>query len=109
MNSPLVFLFLGSSGVGKTEIAKQLAIYLNHKPWKKKKPQQKKRNHLSFLLGMDSNSDDSESDDSGKDKNSDPLVTIEKSNAFIRLDMSEYQQSHTVHNITGKHYIVCLS
>jgi ATP-dependent Clp protease ATP-binding subunit ClpB len=27
--SPLVFLFLGSSGVGKTELAKQLAKYLN--------------------------------------------------------------------------------
>lgn len=27
--SPLVFLFLGSSGVGKTELAKQIARYLN--------------------------------------------------------------------------------
>ena len=27
--SPLVFLFLGSSGVGKTELAKQIAKYLN--------------------------------------------------------------------------------
>ena len=26
---PLVFLFLGSSGVGKTELAKQVARYLN--------------------------------------------------------------------------------
>jgi ATP-dependent Clp protease ATP-binding subunit ClpB len=27
--SPLVFLFLGSSGVGKTELAKQIGKYLN--------------------------------------------------------------------------------
>lgn len=27
--SPLVFLFLGSSGVGKTELAKQIAKYIN--------------------------------------------------------------------------------
>ena len=27
-DKPLVFLFLGSSGVGKTELAKQLAKYL---------------------------------------------------------------------------------
>lgn len=26
---PLVFLFLGSSGMGKTELAKQLAAYLH--------------------------------------------------------------------------------
>merc|ERR1739838_786248 len=28
-NHPLVFLFLGSSGIGKTELAKQLAAYLH--------------------------------------------------------------------------------
>jgi len=33
-NHPLVFLFLGSSGIGKTELAKQLAAYL-HKDNKK--------------------------------------------------------------------------
>lgn len=47
---PLVFLFLGSSGIGKTELAKQLASYIH------------------------------------KDKPS----------AFIRLDMSEYQEKHEV-------------
>ena len=31
---PLVFLFLGSSGIGKTELAKQIASYL-HKDNKK--------------------------------------------------------------------------
>ncbi|EFX69276.1 hypothetical protein DAPPUDRAFT_329298 [Daphnia pulex] len=52
---PLVFLFLGSSGIGKTEIAKQVANYLNPK--------------------------DSE--------------------AFIRLDMSEYQHKNEVSKIIG--------
>lgn len=53
---PLVFLFLGSSGIGKTELAKQLAGYI-HK---------------------------------------------EKSSAFIRLDMSEYQEKHEVINTVFK-------
>lgn len=52
---PLVFLFLGSSGIGKTELAKQVAKYL-HKDQK---------------------------------------------NAFIRLDMSEYQESHSVARMIG--------
>ncbi|XP_068241954.1 mitochondrial disaggregase-like isoform X1 [Palaemon carinicauda] len=52
---PLVFLFLGSSGIGKTELAKQVAQYL-HK---------------------------------GKDA------------AFIRMDMSEYQQKHEVAKFIG--------
>lgn len=52
---PLVFLFLGSSGIGKTELAKQLAAYL-HKGDKK---------------------------------------------AFIRLDMSEYQEKHEVAKLIG--------
>lgn len=52
---PLVFLFLGSSGIGKTESAKQLARYI-HK---------------------------------------------EKSDAFIRLDMSEYQEKHEVAKLIG--------
>lgn len=47
---PLVFLFLGSSGIGKTELAKQLAAYM----------------HKDNLQ------------------------------AFIRLDMSEYQEKHEV-------------
>jgi len=52
---PLVFLFLGSSGIGKTELAKQVAKYL-HK---------------------------------------------DNKNAFIRLDMSEYQEQHSVARMIG--------
>lgn len=52
---PLVFLFLGSSGIGKTELAKQLAKYIH-----KDNPQ-----------------------------------------AFIRLDMSEYQEKHEVAKLIG--------
>ncbi|XP_072152424.1 mitochondrial disaggregase isoform X2 [Bemisia tabaci] len=52
---PLVFLFLGSSGIGKTELAKQLAYYIH-----KNKPE-----------------------------------------AFIRLDMSEYQEKHEVAKLIG--------
>ena len=52
---PLVFLFLGSSGIGKTELAKQIAKYL-HK---------------------------------------------DNKNAFIRLDMSEYQEKHEVAKLIG--------
>lgn len=52
---PLVFLFLGSSGIGKTELAKQLAAYIH------------------------------------KDNKS----------AFIRLDMSEYQEKHEVAKLIG--------
>ena len=52
---PLVFLFLGSSGIGKTELAKQISSYL-HKDNKK---------------------------------------------AFIRMDMSEYQEKHEVAKLIG--------
>ncbi|KAK4887057.1 hypothetical protein RN001_003328 [Aquatica leii] len=52
---PLVFLFLGSSGIGKTELAKQIASYI-HK---------------------------------------------DKATAFIRLDMSEYQEKHEVAKLIG--------
>ena len=52
---PLVFLFLGSSGIGKTELAKQIARYL-HKDERK---------------------------------------------AFVRLDMSEYQEKHEVAKLIG--------
>lgn len=54
-NHPLVFLFLGSSGIGKTELAKQVAKYL-HK---------------------------------------------DNKNSFIRLDMSEYQEKHSVARMIG--------
>ena len=52
---PLVFLFLGSSGIGKTELAKQLASYLFK----------------------------------------------EDKKAFIRMDMSEYQEKHEVAKLIG--------
>ncbi|XP_012288183.1 caseinolytic peptidase B protein homolog [Orussus abietinus] len=54
-NHPLVFLFLGSSGIGKTELAKQIAAYIH--------------------------------------KN--------KTDGFIRLDMSEYQGKHEVAKLIG--------
>ncbi|ENN77983.1 hypothetical protein YQE_05659, partial [Dendroctonus ponderosae] len=52
---PVVFLFLGSSGIGKTELAKQLAYYI-HK---------------------------------------------DKTESFIRLDMSEFQEKHEVAKLIG--------
>jgi len=52
---PLVFLFLGSSGIGKTELAKQVSKYIH------------------------------------KDSNK----------AFIRIDMSEYQEKHEVAKLIG--------
>lgn len=54
-DKPLVFLFLGSSGIGKTELAKQLARYLHE----------------------------------------------DKPEAFIRIDMSEYQSQHEVAKLIG--------
>lgn len=68
-------LFLGSSGIGKTELAKQIAYYLHG--------------------------------DASDDKTSlgQSLTEIEKSGAFVRIDMSEYQHDHTVSNLTG----MCLS
>ncbi|KAF8815510.1 hypothetical protein BYT27DRAFT_7213423 [Phlegmacium glaucopus] len=65
---PLVMLFLGSSGVGKTELAKRVAYYLHGNKSK------------------------------GKTQS---LTEIEKSGTFVRIDMSEYQHSHTVSNLTG--------
>lgn len=52
---PLVFLFLGSSGIGKTELAKQIARYLYK----------------------------------------------EKKDGFIRIDMSEYHDKHSVARFIG--------
>ena len=57
---PLVFLFLGSSGIGKTELAKRVAGYL-YKGNKK---------------------------------------------AFIRLDMSEYQEKHEVAKLVSSTWII---
>ncbi|KAJ3512814.1 hypothetical protein NLJ89_g3305 [Agrocybe chaxingu] len=83
---PLVMLFLGSSGIGKTELAKQVAHYLHGD---------------DYLHGYASeNSDDSDSDDETSSGGR-SLTGIEQSGAFVRLDMSEYQHSHTVSNLTG--------
>lgn len=67
---PLVMLFLGSSGVGKTELAKQVALYMNEKEG---------------------------TGETGKD-----LTQLEGDSKFIRLDMSEFQERHSVANITGE-------
>ncbi|KAH8108858.1 P-loop containing nucleoside triphosphate hydrolase protein [Phellopilus nigrolimitatus] len=76
---PLVMLFLGSSGVGKTELAKQVALHLHGK--------------------------DGLATDKGKTVNE-----IEQSFGFVRIDMSEFQQKHTVANLTGspKGYVLSL-
>ncbi|TDL21820.1 hypothetical protein BD410DRAFT_866374 [Rickenella mellea] len=58
-----------SSGVGKTELAKQITYYLN--------------------------------DGFNGKATSESIRDIEKSGAFIRIDMSEFQHSHTVSNLTG--------
>jgi ATP-dependent Clp protease ATP-binding subunit ClpB len=69
---PLVMLFLGSSGVGKTELAKQITYYLQKRSGNGKAGSQNK-----------------------------VIDDIEKSGAFVRIDMSEFQHSHTVSNLTG--------
>jgi len=68
---PLVMLFLGSSGIGKTELAKRLAYYLYN---------DESKHEASFGQS---------------------LTEIEESGAFVRIDMSEYQHAHTVSNLTG--------
>lgn len=76
-----MLLFLGSSGVGKTEVAKQVALYLANK--------------------------DAMKNGDGKMKS---ITEVESEGGFVRLDMSEYQQSHTSANLMGspKGYVVCL-
>lgn len=69
---PLVMLFLGSSGVGKTEVAKQVALYLANKD--------------AVASGQALKT----------------ITEIETNHGFIRMDMSEYQQSHCAANLTGK-------
>ena len=64
-------LFLGTSGVGKTEVAKQIALYMANK------------------------------DAQANGKRDKTITEIEADNGFVRIDMSEYQQSHTVANLTG--------
>ncbi|KAI5118401.1 hypothetical protein M0805_007535 [Coniferiporia weirii] len=67
---PLVMLFLGSSGVGKTELAKQIALYIHGK------------------------------DGLSTDKGS-TLTNLENDRGFVRIDMSEYQEKHSVSNLYG--------
>ena len=67
---PLVLLFLGSSGVGKTELAKQIALYKYGK-------------------------------DSASTQQSALVNKLEQERSFIRIDMSEYQASGSVYNLTG--------
>lgn len=66
-------LFLGSSGVGKTELARQLAL---------------------FIHGKDGLATD----------NGEAVKKLEMDHAFVRIDMSEYQERHTVHNLIGKSF-----
>ncbi|KLO08744.1 P-loop containing nucleoside triphosphate hydrolase protein [Schizopora paradoxa] len=67
---PLVMLFLGSSGVGKTELAKQLALYSHGKS------------------DLPANTEVT-------------LADMETDCNFIRIDMSDYQQSFTSSNLIG--------
>ncbi|EJD07231.1 uncharacterized protein FOMMEDRAFT_149742 [Fomitiporia mediterranea MF3/22] len=67
---PLTMLFLGSSGVGKTELAKQLALFIHG------------QNGLST-------------------NNGDRVKQLEKEHAFVRIDMSEYQERHSAYNLIG--------
>ncbi|EJD07232.1 uncharacterized protein FOMMEDRAFT_149744 [Fomitiporia mediterranea MF3/22] len=67
---PLTMLFLGSSGVGKTELAKQLALFVHGE------------NGLATNKG-------------------ERIKELEKEKAFVRIDMSEYQSSHTAYNLIG--------
>ena len=71
-NRPLVMMFLGSSGVGKTEVAKQVALYLANKD--------------AVASGAEPMT----------------ITEVEAAHGFIRVDMSEYQQSHTVSNLFGE-------
>ncbi|KLO08732.1 hypothetical protein SCHPADRAFT_596821 [Schizopora paradoxa] len=69
-DKPLVMLFLGSSGVGKTELAKQIAMYIHG--------------------------------EGASDRTAGQVVTeLENDSKFVRIDMSEYQLSHSVMNLYG--------
>eukprot|EP00055_Hartaetosiga_balthica_P011241 m.50421 g.50421 ORF g.50421 m.50421 type:complete len:623 (+) comp7512_c0_seq2:137-2005(+) len=74
-DSPMVFLFLGSSGVGKTELAKRLAQYVHD----------------------DGKSENVESNP----KNNKRTRSAMHPKGFIRLDMSEYQEKHEVARLIG--------
>lgn len=65
-------LFLGSSGVGKTEVAKQISLFLH----------------------------DKDGSTTATDKGA-SVTQLEERGGFVRIDMSEYQHSHTVSNLTG--------
>ena len=74
---PLVMLFLGSSGVGKTELAKQIAMYIHGE------------DGTSLAAG-------------------EVVTNLENDSQFIRIDMSEYQFTHTVANLTGVFSRLCI-
>lgn len=71
---PLVFLFLGSSGIGKTELAKQVANYL----------------HGDKLSVLSNRKSKAKSEGNGS-----------TNRGFIRIDMSEYQEKHEVSKFIG--------
>uniref|UniRef100_A0A8H7XTG9 Uncharacterized protein n=1 Tax=Psilocybe cubensis TaxID=181762 RepID=A0A8H7XTG9_PSICU len=108
---PLVLMFLGSSGIGKTEIAKRIALYLHNDALKT--AVRDKANGRSSRDNDSESGDDSDEDgnnnrdaskDGGKEGKKERKITlrdIEKSGTFVRIDMSEYQHSHTVANLTG--------
>ncbi|KAH9478955.1 Caseinolytic peptidase B protein-like protein [Psilocybe cubensis] len=87
---PLVMLFLGSSGIGKTEVAKRVAMYLHGIKAEKEdeKVDDEPRSPIS-------------EDDDGDEQQKASLTDIEKSGTFVRIDMSEYQHDYTVSNLTG--------
>ena len=74
---PLVFLFLGSSGIGKTELAKRVAEYI-HSP---------SAGQDDAALSRDGNA-------AGKEKG-------DGYRGFIRIDMSEFQSKHEVAKFIG--------
>lgn len=75
-----MLLFLGGSGVGKTELAKQIALHLYY-PY----------------IG-----------DCSPFAQREKMRQMVELRSFIRLDMNEFQERHTVANITGppKGYVV---
>lgn len=78
---PLVFLFLGSSGIGKTELAKQVADYLH--------------GEKAATNNSTGNKDYSKKHLKKQSKQTSNFK------GFIRIDMSEYQEKHEVSKFIG--------